>query len=229
MDIKNLVKKAEGINLSKLQEFKQESKKMKIGIMGGTFNPIHYAHLLTAEFIREKYELDKIVFIPSGNPPHKKNNILNKYDRYNMVSIAVMDNENFLISDIEVKKEQKTYTIDTLRYIKSNYSNLAIYFITGADAIYDIESWKDVKENFEIATFIAATRPGISNEKFQEKIKALKNKYNANIISIGVPALDISSTYIRNQLENNNSIKYLVSEGVYRYIHSNNLYRDGEQ
>jgi len=224
MSIEDLLKRAKDINTHKLEEFKNESSKMKIGIMGGTFDPIHYAHLATAEFIREKYKLDKILFIPTGNPPHKLSNITNKYDRYNMMLIAINNNDNFIGLDIEIKNDCKTYTVDTLRCLKSEYNNCDIFFITGADAICDIESWKNVEENFKLATFIAATRPGISLLQSQEKIEELEKKYNAKIINVYVPSLDISSTYIRQQLKYKKSIRYLLPENVEKYIHIKNIY-----
>jgi nicotinate-nucleotide adenylyltransferase len=229
MSIDNLIKEAEIKNTVKLEDFKKNNEKIKIGIMGGTFDPIHYAHLATAEFIRDKYRLDKILFIPSGNPPHKLSNVTNKYDRYKMVTLATMNNDDFIVSDLEIKKNEKTYTIDTLRYLKREYENIDIYFITGADAICDIETWKNVSENFKLATFIAATRPGISLLRAQEKIEKLTKKYNANIISVYVPSLDISSTYIRNQLKENRSVRYLVPEDVEKYIYNNTLYKDGDE
>ena len=224
MSIEDLLKRAKDINTHKLEEFKNKNSKMKIGIMGGTFDPIHYAHLATAEFIREKYKLDKILFIPTGNPPHKLSNITNKYDRYNMVLIAIRNNDNFIGLDIEIENECKTYTVDTLRRLKLEYNNCDIFFITGADAICDIESWKDVEENFKLATFIAATRPGISLLQSQEKIEELEKKYNAKIINVYVPSLDISSTYIRQQLKYGKSIRYLLPEDVEKYIHTKNIY-----
>ena len=225
MRISNLVKNSKMENSKKLEEFKKNNNTTtRIGIMGGTFDPIHYAHLATAEFIKDKYELDKILFIPSGNPPHKPKDITNKYDRYNMVLLATKSNKDFLVSDVEVNKEIRSFTIDTLRQLKKMYKNIEIYFITGADAICDIEQWKDVEENFKLATFIAATRPGISPLKAQEKIDQLVKKYNANIISVYVPSLDISSTYIRDQLKENKTIRYLVPEDVEKYIYENKLY-----
>lgn len=228
MNINNLVEESFIINRSKLKKFNEKCEKIKIGIMGGTFDPIHCAHLTIAEFIRENYKLDKILFIPSGNPPHKKNNITDKYDRYNMVLLSTVDNDNFIVFDIEIKKEQNTYTIDTLKSLKQIYKNAEIYFITGADAICDIETWKDVEGNFKLANFIAATRPGISLVTVNEKIKELKDKYNANIEIVYVPSLDISSTYIRNRLNNHKTIKYLVPELVKEYIYNKKLYGIGE-
>lgn len=229
MSIDDLVITAKDKNIDKLEMFRKNNQKIKIGIMGGTFDPIHYAHLATAEFIRDKYKLDKIIFIPSGNPPHKPvYKVADKYDRYKMVMLATRNNEDFIVSDLEIERNKKTYTIDTLRELKIKYSNADIYFITGADAICDIESWKDVEENFKLATFIAATRPGISLLRVQEKIENLIKKYSASIISVYVPSLDISSTYIRDQIKEKKSVRYLVPESVEKYIHQNKLYQDGE-
>lgn len=229
MRINDLVNKAQLENNLKMDKFFKQNKKIKVGIMGGTFDPIHYAHLATADFIRDKYKLDKILFIPSGNPPHKGENVTNKYDRYNMVLLATCKNEDFLVSDIEIQRNKKSYTIDTLRDLKEIYSNVEIYFITGADAICDIENWKDVKENFKLAKFIAATRPGISLLKAQEKIETLIKKYKASIISVYVPSLDISSTYIRDQIKEGKSVRYLMPESVEEYMNKNKLYKCGDE
>lgn len=228
MPIDNLVNESFNINQEKLKKMDNEYNNIKIGIMGGTFDPIHYAHLATAEFIRDSYKLDKILFIPCGDPPHKKHKVTDKYDRYNMVLLSTVNNENFIVSDIEIKRNEKTYTIDTLKYLKEKYKNSEIYFITGADAICDIETWKDVEGNFKLAKFIAATRPGISLLKYNEKIKELKDKYRANIENVYVPSLDISSTYIREQLHKNKTIRYLVPDLVQEYIYNKQLYSSGE-
>ncbi|MFR9070595.1 MAG: nicotinate (nicotinamide) nucleotide adenylyltransferase, partial [Paraclostridium sp.] len=140
-----------------------------------------------------------------------------------------MNNDNFVVSDMEINRESRTYTIDTLRELHKIYKNADIYFITGFDAICDMESWKDVSENFELATFIAANRPGISSLEAKEKIENLKIKYNANIRSVNVPSLDISSTYIREHIKDGKSIKYLIPENVETYIYEKNIYTNGDE
>lgn len=202
---------------------------LNIGIMGGTFDPIHYAHLSTAEYVKETYNLDFIIFIPTGNPPHKSKLRTDKIDRYNMVLLAITNNKDFVVSDIEINRKNKTYTIDTLKELKKIYPNANIYFITGADTICDMESWKNVDENFKLATFIAANRPGIDSVKLKNKLENLKNKYNADIRLVNVPSLDISSTYIRNNIKNGKSIKYLIPECVENYIYEKKIYINGDK
>ena len=227
MRINDILHKSILKNNEKLANFMDNADKLKIGILGGTFDPIHYAHLATAEFIRCKYNLDKVIFIPSGNPPHKFWNITDKKNRYNMVLLATVKNENFVVSDMEIEKNGKTYTVDTLRELKRMYPTCELFFITGADAICDIEAWKDVAENFKLATFIAATRPGISLLRAQDYIEKLEKKYNAKIINVYVPSLDISSTYIRDQLKQGKSVRYLIPENVETYIKEKCLYNYG--
>lgn len=225
MSILELVDTARKINDNKINEFSNIKGKKKVGILGGTFDPIHYAHLATAEFIKDKYKLDWMFFIPTGNPPHKLGIKTDKYDRYNMVLLATETNSNFIALDLEIERKERTYTVDTLKDLKNKYPEAEFYFITGADAICEVESWKGMKKNFEMATFIAATRPGISLLKAQEKIEQLEKKYNTSIISVYVPSLDISSTYIREQIEDGKTVRYLIPESVEKYLETKNLYK----
>lgn len=212
------------INEEKIRAFKKSNRKMKLGIMGGTFNPIHNAHLATAEFIRDKYGLDKVVFIPAGDPPHKSN-ILDKQHRYNMVVMSTLKNDDFFVSDYEISSELAiNYTVDTLRYMDKTYPNEEIYFITGSDTVNQLESWKEFQENFRRAKFIAAIRPGIDLLETQEKIERYRRDYSADIDMVYVPSLEISSTYIRTRVNSGKSIKYLVPGRVEEYIRKYNLY-----
>lgn len=212
-------------NLEKLKSMRDsKSTSLKVGIMGGTFNPIHNAHLATAEFIRDKYGLDKIIFIPAGDPPHKKG-VLNKFKRFDMVILSTLKNDDFLVSDYEIMSDrERDYTIDTLRYISKTYPNEKLYFITGSDAINQMETWKDFQENFKLAKFVAAIRPGINLLETQENVEAFRQKYKADIDIVYVPSLEISSTYIRTLVKNGKSIKYLVPSRVEEYIYMHNLY-----
>lgn len=211
-------------NIDKIESFKKGNKKLRIGVMGGAFNPIHNAHLATAEFIRDKYSLDKVIFIPTGDPPHKKH-LLDRKHRYNMVILSTYKNDDFFVSDYEISESGKlSYTVDTLRHIREEFSCEELYFITGSDAINNIETWKDFEENFKNAYFIAAIRPGINLLETQENIERFREEYGANIDMLYVPSLEISSTYIRSRIKSNNSIKYLVPSRVEEYIYKNNLY-----
>lgn len=213
-------------NCKKVESFIGSKRKMKLGIMGGTFNPIHNAHLATAEFIKDKYNLDKVVFIPTGDPPHKKI-ILDKFHRYNMVVLSAMKNDDFFVSDFEINKKEQSYTVDTLRYIVETYPNEELYFITGSDAINQIESWKDFRENFKLAKFIGAIRPGIGILETQENVERFRKDYCADVDLVYVPSLEISSTYIRSRVMSNKSIKYLVPSRVEEYIYEHGLYKRG--
>lgn len=221
------LKKSKLINKKKLKsDFKNVQKREKIAIMGGTFDPIHYGHLATAEVVRIKYNIDKIIFIPCGNPPHKEDRIIiDKMYRYDMVNLAIMTNAYFQASTMEIERTGRTYTVDTLREFKKKYPYAQLYFITGADALCDIDNWKDASEVFKLATFIAATRPGVELNNVEEKILELQEKYEADILNIHVPSLDISSTSLRNSLKRNESVKYLLPEKVEKYIYKNDLYR----
>ncbi len=203
--------------------------KNRIGVMGGTFDPIHYGHLVLAEQVRSELSLDRIIFVPAGIPPHKKElSISNNIHRHFMTVLATIDNPNFIVSDIEVHAQKVSYTIDTLHRLKELYGNdHSIFFITGADAILDIESWKDSKTLLKTFKFIAGTRPGHQNDDLERKISLLKKQYDADIHLLEVPALAISSTDIRNRVGMGKSIKYLIPEAVEQYIYKNRLYERG--
>jgi len=210
-----------------------EKKHLKIGIMGGTFNPIHYGHLVTAEEALKQFGLDKVVFIPTGKPPHKTSGILaGAEDRYLMTVIATASNRDFFVSRIEIDRKGKSYTIDTLRQLKEVFKDrVTLYFITGADAILEILSWKDTHEIFNLCRFIAATRPGYETAKIAdlekklfEKISLLK-KTEDYVFLMEIPALAISSTDIRERIRTGRPINYLLPESVCNYLLKHGLYK----
>ena len=203
------------------------SKIKRVGIMGGTFDPIHYGHLVTAEAARTQFNLDKVIFTPTGNPPHKKGYAVTPAEqRYLMTVLAINDNPYFEISRMEIDRPGLTYTVDTL---ESFYNELGkdvkLFFISGADAVLDILTWKDVDRVLSYCTFIAATRPGYPTEKLNKKISQLKKLYGRNVYPMKVTGLDISSTEIRRRVKEGLSIKYLLPRSVEIYIQKNNLYR----
>lgn len=195
--------------------------------MGGTFDPIHYGHLITAETARNEFDLDVVVFTPTGNPPHKKGyKVTCAEHRYIMTELAINNNPYFKISRLEIDRPGYTYTIDTLREFTHMYGEAtSLFFISGADAVLDILSWKNVDEVLNRCTFIAATRPGYSRIALEEKLKEIKQLYGKIVFPLEVPGMDISSTDIRERVKKGLSIKYLVPESVEMYIQKNGLYR----
>ena len=205
--------------------------KVKIGIMGGTFNPIHNGHLVTAAEALNQFSLEKVIFIPSGNPPHKNYHEEEIAEhRYLMTVIATSSNSKFFISRIEIDRKGKSYTIDTLKELKKIYGkDTEFFFITGADAILEILTWKKTEEIIDLCYMIAATRPGYNLLKLEELrenlAKRAKNYEDNKILVMEIPALAISSTDIRERVRTGRTIDYLVPEGVNNYILKHGLYR----
>ncbi|MFA5523925.1 MAG: nicotinate-nucleotide adenylyltransferase [Tissierellales bacterium] len=200
----------------------------KYGIMGGTFDPIHVGHLVIAEEIRCKFKLDKVIFIPAGNPPHKDSSrITSGEHRLQMTLLATISNPFFDVSTIELEKEEITYTIDTIKEFRTSCMDTAeFYFITGADSLLELSTWKDVDQLLSMCKFVAATRPGFQLEKIETKVRELESKYNKGIYTVSVPALQISSTDIRKRIKEGRAVKYLLPESVESYIIKHKLYLD---
>ena len=190
--------------------------------MGGTFNPIHQGHLVAAEVIRDEFKLNEVVFVPSGKPPHKDNNeIVSPRHRWMMTVLAVATNDYFSTSSIEIEREGESYTYDTILRLKEIYGEGAkCYFITGADAIAQISIWHKAENLPYLTKFIAASRPG-----YKLDIEKIDPRFRKYTYLVEVPALAISSTEIRKRIKKGKTIKYLVPEGVEKYIYKNNLYR----
>ena len=211
---------------SQLPELGQDpSREYRLGIMGGTFDPIHYGHLVTAEQAREALALDLVLFMPAGSPAFKQNReVTSPEDRYAMTVLATAANPSFYASRFEIDRPGVTYTVDTLKALRSAYpENVHLYFITGADAIIDIVTWHDAAEIASLATLIAATRPGYDIRQAQARIAASGIDFDVRYIQI--PALAISSTNIRDRVRLGKSVRYLTSESVMGYINKNRLYR----
>lgn len=195
--------------------------------MGGTFDPIHYGHLVTAEGARYEYALDKVIFIPAGQPPHKQNMKLTEpWRRFEMTRLAVSSNPYFEELPIEIERPGPSYAVDTVLEISRLFPGAHIYFITGADAVFQILSWKRVEQLLSICQFIAATRPGYKLDEMWKKMGPLPQDLKNNIFCMQVPALAISSTDIRQRVREGRPIKYLLPEPVEEYITSNNIYQD---
>lgn len=203
-------------------------KARRIGVMGGTFDPIHYGHLVAAEVARAEFDLEKVIFIPVGRHPHKKQQKITVPEhRYRMTVLATSSNPGFEVSRIEIDKAGISYSSDTVRNLKKIYGeDSKIYFITGADAVLELLTWHNIKELLKLCEFIAVTRPGFDKKELEQKIEEISSNYNAEIKRIEVPLLAISSTDIRDRFRNGKPIKYLLPEAVEEYIGENRLYRE---
>ncbi len=200
------------------------SREYRLGIMGGTFDPIHYGHLVTAEQAREALDLDLVLFMPAGRPAFKLDeDVSDAEDRYAMTILATAANSAFDASRFEIDREGVTYTIDTLRALREYYpDNVKLFFITGADAILDLATWHDAEGMAKLATFIAATRPGYDIDQARARLTNSGVAFDVRYIEI--PALAISSTNIRERVSRGKSVRYLTSESVIGYIRKNGLY-----
>lgn len=197
----------------------------RLGIMGGTFDPIHYGHLLMAEEARQAFALEQIVFVPNGRPAHKKPYLVSQpEDRYAMTLLATASNPAFTCSRLEIDRPGLSYSIDTLRHFRHAFPDLdALYFITGADAILEILSWHEAEKLVDEFLFIAATRPGFLLERLQGIVDA---HFLQRVSFLPIPGLEISSTDLRRRVRGGRSIKYLTPEPVEEYIRGQGLYRD---
>ncbi|MGI9950841.1 nicotinate-nucleotide adenylyltransferase [Moorellaceae bacterium AZ2] len=197
-----------------------------VGLMGGTFDPIHYGHLVAAEEARDEFKLERVIFIPSGHPPHKKDCLVTPAEhRYRMTVLATASNHYFEVSRIEIDRPGLSYTIDTVTEFRRLLGpEPELYFITGADAILEILHWKDVEDLLRKCRFIAATRPGFPLEKLKDLKPQLPPDGWQRIHFLEVPALAISSTDIRRRVREGKTIKYLLPEAVEEYIRREGLY-----
>jgi nicotinate-nucleotide adenylyltransferase len=195
----------------------------RLGVMGGTFDPIHYGHLVTAEEALVQFGLDSVLFVPTGRPWMKEHEVVSPAeDRYLMTVIATASNPLFSVSRMEVDRDGPTYTVDTLRGLKAERGDRTdLFFVTGADAIVEILQWKEPGELFDLAHFIAATRPGYD----LKGLEAYAPDGRSEISVMNIPALAISSTDIRRRVAEGHPIRYLVPEGVKSYIEKEHLYR----
>ncbi|WP_372432836.1 nicotinate-nucleotide adenylyltransferase [Leucobacter chromiisoli] len=194
------------------------SAKRRIGVMGGTFDPIHHGHLVAASEVAQSFDLDEVIFVPTGQP-WQKSNVTESEHRYLMTVIATASNPRFTVSRVDVDREGFTYTVDTLRELKAALPDADLFFISGADAVEQILSWKDVDRLWELAHFIAVSRPG-----HELSLSGLSGEH---VSLLEVPALAISSTDCRSRVARGFPVWYLVPDGVVQYIAKHKLYTDG--
>lgn len=189
----------------------------RIGILGGTFNPIHMGHLTIAQMVQEQFRLDKVLFIPSHLPPHKgSQNVVAARDRYTMVRSALRGNPDFSVLDFEIKRKGKSYSIDTLIFLRDRFpKKTKFYFIIGGDLLPTLHTWKRIDELLQIVTFVVVNRPGFRiRQRFKRKVKF-----------ITVPGIHISSSDVRSRIWSEKTVKYLVPDSVRRYIEKRRLYQ----
>lgn len=200
----------------------------KIGILGGTFNPIHLGHIALAKAAYEELKLDKVLIMPTGISYLKMDQaVLSKETRAEMVKLAIKDIDYFEFSDIEIKKEGNTYTSETLEDLHKLYPLDTFYYLIGADTLFSIERWKNPDIIFNLSTLAVMNRDDANLEDIKIQINHLHKVYNANIEIINNPKIDISSTYIRQEIANNNydKIEHMLNIDVLDYIKHNNIYK----
>ena len=188
----------------------------RLGVMGGTFDPIHHGHLVAASEVASAFNLDGVLFVPTGEP-WQKTKVTDSEHRYLMSVIATASNPRFTVSRVDIDRDGPTYTVDTLKDIRAAYPDAELFFITGADAIKQILEWKDVEQVWPLAHFVAVTRPG-------HKLELPKAPAGA-ISILEIPALAISSTDVRTRVAKGDPVWYLVPDGVVQYIGKHNLYQ----
>lgn len=195
----------------------------KVGIIGGTFDPIHYGHLSAAEEAYRQFGLSEVIFVPAGTPPHKERLLTKADDRYIMAVLATVGCPYFSVSRIELDRTGKSYTTDTLKAMRQipEYADAEFYFIVGIDALMLVETWKEPRELLTLCKFVASSRPGYSFESLNK----LPKEYRDIIYTLKIPQLDISSTDIRERVRRGLGAKFLVPPPVEDYIEKMMLYK----
>ncbi|KAF2415017.1 nicotinic acid mononucleotide adenylyltransferase [Microbacterium sp. B35-04] len=191
----------------------------RVGVMGGTFDPVHHGHLVAASEVAQWFDLDEVIFVPTGEP-WQKTEVSPSEHRYLMTVIATASNPRFTVSRVDIDRDGPTYTIDTLRDLKAQRPDAELFFITGADAIAQILSWRDHDELWDLAHFVAVSRPG--------HVLNTDGLPSDDVSQLEVPALAISSTDCRDRVQRGHPVWYLVPDGVVQYIAKHHLYRSKE-
>lgn len=197
----------------------------KYGIFGGTFNPIHFGHLMICEYLKEELGLDKVIFIPTGNPPHKSLDV-SAIDRYNMVKLAISSNPDFEISDIETNRVNLSYTVDTIIELKKIYENQKLFFLIGLDTLFQLKTWRKIEELSREIEFVVALRPKyIDIDEINRELKFLRENYGTIVEIIHTPLYEISSTELRTRIRDKKSVRYLIPNNVVNYIKEGGFYK----
>lgn len=200
--------------------------KRKVGIMGGTFDPIHVGHLILGESAYHQFQLDEVLFMPSGNPPHKQNRKgrATLAQRIEMVRLAIEENDHFSLSLEEAHEEGYTYTRETLERLTAEHPDTEYYFIMGADSLFSFGEWREPDRIAQLATLVVATRDHVDDAALDRAIEHLKECYQANILKLSTPNIDISSQMLREWVAKGRPVRYYIPERVIRYIEDTKLY-----
>ena len=198
-----------------------------IGILGGSFNPIHIGHIIMSQYVYEELNLSEVYLMPNENPPHKKDEkMLDGLTRLKMCNIVASQNEFLDIIDCEIGNEKTNFTIDTIEYLINNqFKNKKIYFIIGSDSLMQIYTWKNYEKLLKLIDIVCVMRPEPINQDVIRKIDEISNKFQKKIITVKMPLIQISSTDIRNRIAMGKSVKYMVDKDVLEYIGEMNLYK----
>lgn len=197
----------------------------KVGLFGGTFDPIHIGHLVVAMLAREAYALEKVYFVPAGNPPHKQNkHVTEGIHRLHMVQLAVQGYDEYGVIDWELQQPSPSYTADTLAWYRAEHPDDEPYFIMGADMLLDLPRWQNAEYVVQLAKIIAVTRPGFNQAMTARYLDLLPKDWRQHILFVDMPGLDISSTWLRERLDRGLPVTHLVPESVIRYIKEHRLY-----
>lgn len=202
-----------------------ELTRKKVGILGGTFDPIHTGHLILAEAAYESFSLDYVLIMPNGNPPHKAGQVnATMEQRTRMVELAVADNPHLKVSDFEKTPQDYHYTYETLEFLKKEHPDTDYYFILGADSLVHFHTWMEPRRICEACSILAATRDHMESEELTARIQELSQVFSAHIYPMETPNIDISSNMIRERVRTGRSIRYYVPEAVEEYIYKKELY-----
>ncbi len=197
-----------------------------LGILGGTFDPIHFGHLFLAEKSRETFGLSKVIFVPASLPPHKIGEVaLPGIERFKMVELAIKTHPQFQVSDLELNRMGPSYTIDTIREFKSKNPGEDLFLILGFDSLLSLNTWKEYRQILEETQLVAAMRPGFPQFVALQDWPDFLKPYRERIHILNAPLIDISATWLRGELRKGHSIRYLVPDPVYEYISCNQLYQ----
>ncbi len=201
---------------------------MRIGLFGGTFDPLHIGHLISAEVLADELGLDRVIFIPSGRPPHKPDKVITSSEhRYNMLELGIKDNSKFEIDKFELDKAEPCYTINTVKYFLRKYAEHKLYWLIGSDSLAELPSWYCFDELIELIDIISAYRGGFERERVLAELRESVNERQYEKLSQGLirtPMIEISASEIRKRVKNGISIKYFVPESIEEYIIQNGLY-----